>query len=75
VILPPEVDLSPIKPGSLKGLALAMINVADVDPLRDEGEAYTRKLSTDGAQVQLNRYMGVPHLFAFFDAALPEAKE
>jgi acetyl esterase/lipase len=46
-----------------------------MDPLRDEGEAYARKLSTDGVQVQLNRYMGVTHLFAFFGAALPEAKE
>jgi acetyl esterase/lipase len=39
----------------------ATINIADVDPLRDEGEAYTQDLSADGVQVQLERYIGVSH--------------
>jgi acetyl esterase/lipase len=74
-ILPADIELSPVKAASLKGLAPAMIHVADVDPLRDEGEAYARKLSHDGVQVQLKRWMGLPHLFSVFDKALPEARE
>lgn len=74
-ILPAEVELSPMKAGSLKGLAPAMINVADVDILRDDGEAYARKLLKDGVPVKLKRFMGVPHTFLFMDGALPEARE
>ena len=74
-ILPPEVELSPIKAGSLKGLAPAMVNTADVDPIRDDGEAYARKLQADGVPVRLKRFMGMPHPFMFMDGALPEARE
>jgi len=74
-ILPPEIELSPMKATSVKGLAPAMINVADVDILRDDGEMYAKKLQADGVQVKLKRYMGVPHLFTLMDGALKEAKE
>jgi acetyl esterase/lipase len=74
-ILSPEVELSPMKATSLKGLAPAIINTADVDILRDDGEAYARKLSENGVQVKLKRYMGVPHPFTHMDGALEEARE
>src|SRR5437762_2061563 len=51
-ILSPEVELSPMKAESVKGLAPAMISTADVDILRDDGEAYAKKLLTDGVQVK-----------------------
>ena len=74
-ILFPEVELSPILAENVKGLAPAMINTTDVDILRDEGEAYATKLSTQGVQVKLKRYMGVPHPFMFMDGALQEARD
>jgi acetyl esterase/lipase len=74
-ILPPEVELSPMKATSLKGLAPAMINTADVDVLRDDGEAYARKLSENGVPVKLKRYMGVPHPWMVMDGALQEARD
>ena len=74
-ILSPAVELSPIKAESVKGLAPALISVAEIDILRDEGIAYARKLEADGVPVKLRQYMGVPHIFALMDAVLPEAKE
>ena len=74
-ILSSEIELSPIKAGSLRGLAPALISTADVDMLRDEGEAYAWKLEADGVNVDLKRFMGVPHPFMFMAGALPEARE
>jgi acetyl esterase/lipase len=74
-ILPPEVELSPIKAKSLKGLAPALVTTSDVDVLRDEGEAYARRLAAEGVPVKLKRYMGVPHIFLIMDGVLPEARE
>jgi acetyl esterase/lipase len=73
-VLSPEVELSPIK-GDLGGLAPALVSTADVDMLRDEGEAYARKLEEAGVKVDLKRFMGVPHPFMFMAGALPEARE
>lgn len=74
-ILPPEVELSPIKATSLSGLAPALVTTSDVDVLRDDGEAYAKRLAEDGVPVKAKRYMGVPHVFLFMDVALPEARE
>jgi acetyl esterase/lipase len=74
-ILPPEVELSPMKAESVKGLAPAMVSTADVDVLRDDGEMYARKLEAGGVSVRCKRFMGVPHPFTFMNEALPEARE
>jgi len=64
-----------MKADDLHGLAPAVIATADVDMLRDDGEAYARKLMENGVNVKLKRYMGVPHPFVFMDAALKQAQE
>jgi len=74
-VLSQEIELSPITAGSLTGLAPALVTTADVDMLRDEGEAYARRLETDGVNVDLKRFMGVPHPFTFMAGTLPEARE
>jgi acetyl esterase/lipase len=74
-ILSPEVELSPMKTENVSGLAPAMISTADVDILRDEGEAYAKKLSAQGVPVKLKRYMGVSHPFMFMDGVLQEARD
>ena len=60
----------------LKGLPPALIQVAENDILRDEGEAYGRKLAEAGVNVTTVRYNGTIHDFGLLNALAetPETK-
>ena len=69
-----EPSASPMNATSLQGLPPAMIITAECDPVRDQGEAYARKLQAAGVPVELKRYEGMIHPFFQFGGILDTAK-
>ncbi|KAG0645863.1 AB hydrolase superfamily [Hyphodiscus hymeniophilus] len=59
---------------SFKGLCKMVVCTAGCDALRDEGQAYAKKLVEVGCKVTLKSFEGVPHPFMYMDAALPQAR-
>ena len=57
---------APLRADTLAGLPAAHVVTAEYDVLRDEGEAYARKLAADGVPATTRRYDGNLHGFIHF---------
>lgn len=66
---------SPLLAPDLTGLPDALVLTMEFDPLRDEGEAFARRLAEAGVRVRHRRFAGQIHGSALFTARLPAADE
>ena len=66
---------SPLSAEDVRGVAPAFVLTAEYDTLRDEGEAYARKLVQSGNIVLVRRYLGTIHGFFMMQGILRVARQ
>ena len=60
--------------GRLEGLPPALVQTADLDPIRDDGVRYAAALRAAGVPVRHTNYPRVPHGFASMPGATPAGR-
>jgi len=71
---PADVRISPLRALHVAGLPAAIVHTAEFDPMRDEGNAYARKLLAAGVAVEHVCHDGMIHNFHAMSAVLPQAR-
>lgn len=72
---PLDWRISPIRAPRFKGLASTLLFTAEIDVLRDVGEAYFKKLKNAGVDTKHVRLKGTYHTFMQHDDFLESGKE
>jgi acetyl esterase len=72
---PTDWRISPMRAPDVTGVAPALVLTAEYDPLRDEGEAYARRLREAGVPVEVHRYDGMVHAFFGLSAAFDASRD
>jgi acetyl esterase len=77
---PPQVDrnhplVSPLRVAETADLAPSFVMVGGLDPLRDEGLAYARRLAEGGVSVSLRCDAGMVHGYLAASATVPAARD
>ena len=66
---------APAQAKSLAGQPPALMITAEFDPLRDEGEAYGKRLTEAGVETTITRYDGVVHGFFTMNAVVEKSQQ
>ena len=68
-------EASPLRAETLEGVAPALVQIAEHDPLYSEGEAYGRRLAEAGVPCTVTTYDGAIHGFAKMPSLTSKAND